>query len=1042
LNPIQSGVRVRLIDNPGRQGITTGRHKQAGSFTLVEVDFGPNEKQFKRLELLELVEESIEPFDQLEAGRFGTPQDLQRALTFEKIKGELTNVFYSMEASNTTFYAHQFKPVMRFIESPNGRLLIADEVGLGKTIEATYVWKELQARHSARRLLVVCPAMLRQKWQEDLQKRFNISADIVTSRDVLSKVEQLAAHKRPDSFVWITSLEGIRAPAQFENESLSGTRAKLARLLDQNVASAEYSLFDHVIIDEAHYLRNPSTGNHRIGRLLAEAAGNLLLLTATPIQLGSDNLYQLLRLVDPETFYDATIFGEMLAANGHIVRAQRALWRQPPSPPEAVSAISTAVESDYFRNDPVLDQIKSDLSESSITTSERVSLLRRLESRSLLSQYMTRSRKREVLEKRVERAPQVLNVTFNPRELEIYNHVTLRIREQAAGQSGASLFPLITRQRQMASSIIGALEGWRERGVIDELLWEDFGRPATAAEPDDQEAADARNAALVGQSENAPIAFGFNFDMAALEADDGKYRALAEFLTGELAKNDREKFIVFAFYRGTLKYLARRLKADGIRASILMGGMVEPKDDIVRGFAESGGPSVLLSSEIGSEGIDLQFCRFVINYDLPWNPMKVEQRIGRIDRLGQEAERISIVSLYVSNTIEDRVLMRLYERINVFRESIGDLEEILGEVTEKMIIDLLDPSLSDAERERRAATSELAAHNTQMEQKKLEEEAINLIGFSDYILEHIRDSRRQGRWLGAAELMALVEDFFARNYPGTQLERDEASTTSMRILLSSEARRDLAYFVEDRKLGVHTRLHQGQRALTCIFDTRQVARLPRNAEIVEPSHPLVQWIRAKYERDPGHIHRVSAVGVDAAQTTVPSGDYAFSVHLWSFLGWKSEHLLAFSACNTSITTMLDGPTSEQLVNLAARAGRVVPNALNVLPSLPVVCRSVLLCEKQLTDAFGQRLQEAEAENVLHCDQQETSAQSYARRRLSDLRGRLIRFKEKGNARAIPMTEGLVRKAEEELESKLVRIGRRRQIDATMVPLALGLIRVE
>src|SRR5690606_11588693 len=207
--------------------------------------------------------------------------------------------------------------------------------------------------------------------------------------------------------------------------------------------------------------------------------------------------------------------------------------------------------------------------------------------------------------------------------------------------------------------------------------------------------------------------------------------------------------------RGTLKYLARRLKADGINVALIMGAMGKEKDEIIRSFATGDGPSVLLSSEVGSEGIDLQFCRFVVNYDLPWNPMRVEQRIGRLDRLGQEAERISIINMVVDNTIEDRILLRLYDRINVFRESIGDLEDILGDVTEKLMVELLDPNLTDEERERKSAETELAICNTQREQQRLEEEAVNLVGFSDYILDHIKDSRDKGRWLSGAELQAL-----------------------------------------------------------------------------------------------------------------------------------------------------------------------------------------------------------------------------------------------------------------------------------------------
>src|SRR5262245_25794055 len=185
----QAGLFVRLIDNPNRQGTTTGKSKVIGSTLRVEVRFSPNEKKFVAVELLELVPEGGDIYDDIEAKRFGSNVDLRSTLTLEKLKGRLTNVLYSMEASNTDFYAHQFKPVLRCLESPVGRLLIADEVGLGKTIEAGFVWKELQARDSARRLLVVCPAMLREKWCDDLGRKFGINAQIFGVAELLEKLK-------------------------------------------------------------------------------------------------------------------------------------------------------------------------------------------------------------------------------------------------------------------------------------------------------------------------------------------------------------------------------------------------------------------------------------------------------------------------------------------------------------------------------------------------------------------------------------------------------------------------------------------------------------------------------------------------------------------------------------------------------------------------------------------------------------------------------------------------------------------------------------
>jgi superfamily II DNA or RNA helicase len=1033
-SPETPGLKVRLRDNPGRAGVTTGRTKRAGSFLMAEVDFGPNEKQFKRYDLLELVEEDQELFDLLAQGRFGGPSDLRRVLTFEKIKGDLTNVFYSMEASNTDFYAHQFKPVMRFIESPVGRMLIADEVGLGKTIEATYIWKEIQARQSARRLLVVCPAMLRPKWRGDLRKRFNITGDIISAKDLLERLEETAAGRAAKSFVYITSLEGIRPPANFEDENLRGTRARLARLLDQNTVTEDFALFDHVIIDEAHYLRNPSTANNRVARLLREAARHFLLLTATPIQIGSDNLYQLLRLIDPDEFYDSFLFQDMLSANSHIVRAQRALWRQPADIEGAQAALADAEQSDYFKNDSVLARIKEHLPSASNDPERRVEVLRLLESRSLLSQYMTRSRKREVLEARVERAPQVLSVSFTSAETAIYHRVTESIRAQAIGMSGVSLFSLVARQRQMASSIVGALESWTDKGLLEELLWEDFGQQQ--ANGDNGESDDPVN----GGADPDP-GFGFSYDIAELERGDAKYIALRDFLRAELAKDRREKFVVFAFFRGTLKYLARRLKADGISAALIMGDMGKEKDSLIEQFATADGPSVLLSSEVGSEGIDLQFCRFVVNYDLPWNPMKVEQRIGRLDRLGQKAERISIINLKVENTVEDRILMRLYDRINVFRESIGDLEEILGEITEQILVDLLNPNLTDAEREQHSAMTELAVQNTQKQQRELEDEAVNLVGFSDYILDNIKDSRDKGRWLSAAELRALVEDFFARRYPGTRIDPNVSIPDAARLTLSDDAQRDLGYYIANARPGTRTRLSQSSRPILCVFDPRRAPELTQDAEFIEPSHPLIQWIRSSYEADQSQLHRVSALNLAAAEAGVPAGDYVFTAHRWSFTGLKLDQLLAFRALRLGGKQPLGNAESEALVAHAARAGQALPNAANVLGDMEQICTAAVACEAALSDAFGERLTDFEAENAVRCDQQETSARKFAERRIRELSGRVARFKASGNLRPIAMTEGLIRKEEEELKAKIDRIARRKDVDPTMIPLAVGVIRV-
>ena len=1002
---------------------------------MVQVELGPNERPFLDYTVLEPVLSEQEPFELLREGQFGNQSDLRRVLTFEKLSGDLTNIFYSMESSNTDFYPHQFKPVLRFIESPVSRMLIADEVGLGKTIESTYIWKEVQARYGARRLLVVCPAMLREKWVSDLKKRFNIRAEIVNIHQLYQRLSDIAQDRSEEPFVYIVSLQSINAPSGYAESSDSSTRVKLAKLLDRHPATPAHALIDHVIIDEAHYLRNPSTGYNRVAQLLRDAARHLTLLTATPIQLNDNNLFQLMRIIDPDEFHDTQVFSSIIDANRHIVRAQRALWKQPADREDAADALGEATQTEYFRNDPALELLRHRLREKDFSNEDRVEALRRLESRSLLSQYMTRSRKREVLKNRVERFPIVRRMSFTPEEKAVYDRVTSRIRQRALGQSGVHLFSLLARQRQMASSIVGALESWDEKGISDELLWDDLGDIGLSFLGSQENLSDE------AEIEDSEAAFGESFNIRALEQNDTKYSEFSTFLKEELAKNTREKFVVFAFYRGTLKYLHRRLQAEGVDAILLMGAGEVSKDEVVARFQSEDGPSVLLSSEVGSEGIDLQFCRYLVNYDLPWNPMKVEQRIGRLDRLGQKAERISIVNLYVENTVEDRILERLYSRVNVFRESIGDLEDILGEITEQILPDLLNPNLTDEERERNAKDAELAIANTQQQRKELEEEAVNLIGFSDYILENIQDSRDRGHWLSGGEILAFIDDFFAKNFPGCRIEA-RPKDHSAQIQLSREAQLELSQFIERTTPATKTQLHRSGRMTHCVFDPRTMQSVPENGEFMDPSHPMILWIKDRYRNNSQQIYKVSAVRLSPDETSLEPGDYVYCVQKWMLKGLRSETELAFLSMRMGDTEFLSAKDSEALVYKASRYGAPIANAANVLGSMEDFALIGQHCEDTLYNRFGDRREVFDAENSVRCNQQETSTRKYAERRIADFAGRIDRYKADGRKNLIPMNQAQLENEERERDEKLARIQKNRTIEPSTFTLAMGVVRVE
>ena len=378
-DPTIPGLVVRCVRTPGRHGTTTGRTKQAGSFLLAEVDFGPMAKEYKPVEQLEPVAPPPDMARLRAAGQWGGPTELRRVLLAEKIQGALTSMVYARAAAHTHFYPHQFKPVLQFLQSPVGRLLLADEVGLGKTIEAGYIWQELQAREAARRLLIVCPAALCHQWRTALWHHFRLPAQVVSARE-------LVAQDRHAPCTSIASLEGLRPPATSARQTRPSGAAQLARLCAQHTAPAD-PLFDLAIIDEAHHLRHPSTANHRLGELLRDASRYLLLLTATPVHLASDDLYHLLRLLDPDQFPNPAVFQETLRANTPVVRALRHLWAHPPDLPAVAQALAEARASAYFATDPVLARVHAQVGPALATDlPQRVALGRLLASRSLLGQ--------------------------------------------------------------------------------------------------------------------------------------------------------------------------------------------------------------------------------------------------------------------------------------------------------------------------------------------------------------------------------------------------------------------------------------------------------------------------------------------------------------------------------------------------------------------------------------------------------------------------------------------------------------------------------
>jgi hypothetical protein len=287
--------------------------------TFIEIELPTGRRTVPLIELEEVLE-TADALTDFTTGKLSGPDDLRRALTHMRMTGKLADIIYSIGATNTEFHAYQFKPVLKLLNSPSRGVLIADEVGLGKTIEAGLIWTELVARFDSRRLLIVCPKPLTEKWREELRSKFNVDARICNAADLLDRIKD--DQVRREGFAAIASISAIRPPKNWNNpdEPAKGPRAELARY----IADAEEELFDLAVFDEAHHLRNTETLNHKLGQMVSEASDYSVFLSATPINLRANDLRAILKLIDPETFEREWLFDVLQAENAPMIAAWEA----------------------------------------------------------------------------------------------------------------------------------------------------------------------------------------------------------------------------------------------------------------------------------------------------------------------------------------------------------------------------------------------------------------------------------------------------------------------------------------------------------------------------------------------------------------------------------------------------------------------------------------------------------------------------------------------------------------------------------------------
>ncbi|WP_256393758.1 DEAD/DEAH box helicase [Natronoarchaeum rubrum] len=470
-----------------------------------------------------------------------------------------------LDEENVKLLEHQVDAAHRALFEMDGKALLADEVGLGKTIEVGMILKEMHYRGTDDAVLILTPAQLAQQWQGEMLEKFGL--DFTCNYD--------------DDFAGFDAHDHVIA-------SIDTAKS------DRHRSTVLARDWDVLVLDEAHYVKNEDTDRYELLEKLSYDYA--FFLTATPIQNDVTDLYNIISLLRPGLFGTREAFHN------------------------------------YFVN------------------KSQETLVNRNELQNRLRKVMIRNRRDET---DIDFTPRnVTTRTFDPSpaEQDLYQAVTDYVR-MAYGEDQGQKLVLMTLQKEVVSSP-EALKQTVERQL------------------------DVEDGQVV------PHADQLNRILDCVDAVETptKLESVQRITSEARERVDKGRVIVFTQFRATQQKLIETFADQGYTTHPFHGGhSSDEKEEIVERFEEEGG--VLVSTDAMNEGRNLQFCNVMVNYDLPWNPMKVEQRIGRIHRIGQERE-VYVFNIALEDTIEEYVLERLYHKIDLFQQSVGELSEILTRLEE------------------------------------------------------------------------------------------------------------------------------------------------------------------------------------------------------------------------------------------------------------------------------------------------------------------------------------------------------------------------
>jgi len=518
--------------------------------------------------------------------------------------------------SNVIPLPHQLKALNKAISKSQVRYLLADEVGLGKTIEAGLVMRELKLRGLVRRILVVAPKGLVTQWVSEMQVHFNEPFELVIPGDVLGGANA-------GDNIWqrydqvICPMDSIKPIEKRRGWSLDKINQYNKQRFDDVISAG----WDLIVVDESHRLQGSTdtVARFKLGQGLADAAPYFLLLSATPHQGKSDGFQRLMSMLDRERFPDeASVTQERVQP--YVIRTEKRqaidAEGKPLFRPRKTQLVSVAWQAAHASQrdlyDAVTDYVRDGYNQALEAKQNAIGFLMILMQRLVVS------------------SPAAIRATLL-RRLEVLNKPSLA--EQAS--------------------------------LLSTEEWEDL---------DGQQQTDELSKTKIKALKNEKAEVQHLLDLAehcVQQGIDAKSDALLEWITQLQREEDDPniKVLIFTEFVPTQMMMATFLRDRGMSVVTLNGSLsMEERKQVQKSFAED--TRVLISTDAGGEGLNLQFCHVIINYDIPWNPMRLEQRIGRVDRIGQK-KVVRALNLVFEDTVEHRVREVLEEKLIVILEEFG-----------------------------------------------------------------------------------------------------------------------------------------------------------------------------------------------------------------------------------------------------------------------------------------------------------------------------------------------------------------------------------